>query len=67
MNKLDSMLLQMKQFSEGEMQNLSGGFVEAALSKYSRAAAGNVNVDVSGHTYGCSCDNTTVIIGGPVR
>ena len=29
MNKLDSMLLQMKQFSEGEMQNLSGGFVEA--------------------------------------
>ena len=48
MNKLDSMLLQMEQFSEDKLQNLSGGFVEGSLSDYSkREAAESVTVFVA--------------------
>lgn len=40
MNKLDSMLLQMQELSEEQMQNLSGGFVSASLAQSSLNAAG---------------------------
>lgn len=62
MNKLDSMLLQMQELSEEQMQNLSGGFVSASLAQSSLNAAGNVNVDVSGHTCACSCDGNQIVI-----
>ena len=68
MNKLDSTLLQMEQFSEDKMQNLSGGCVEGSLSDYSkREAAESVTVFVAeGQLCGCGCDKDSTIGEPPI-
>ena len=62
MNQLEKLISKMDLLEENQMGLLKGGFSVLEFASSTVDLAGNVNVDVSGHTCACDCGTGPIII-----